>query len=179
MNETPITVVGNVSDAPSERLTQSGKLVARFRIASTPRRFDKASSGYVDSDTLWLGVTCWESLARNVLASIRKGHPVIVTGRLVCREYVKDEQRRVSFEVVADAVGHNLARGTASFERAQRMVGITSVAVDAEGIPEDYPDEVLVGDVADEDDSIHGGPGVAGLPSATPLPDSGPLISLG
>ncbi|MDQ6911134.1 MAG: single-stranded DNA-binding protein [Actinomycetota bacterium] len=183
MYGTPITVVGNVSDEPSDRLTQSGKLVANFRVASTPRRFDKASNSYVDSETLWLGVVCWQSLARNVLTSIKKGQPVVVTGRLVSREFVKDEQRKVRFEIIADAVGHNLARGTSTFEKAQR-VGITSAAVDEDGVPEngvpeneapeDYPGDVLGAELIGA--NAHNG-AVAG--PVNPLPGSGPLVPLG
>ncbi len=179
MYGTPITVVGNVSDEPSDRLTQSGKLVANFRVASTPRHFDKASNSYVDSETLWLGVVCWQSLARNVLTSIKKGQPVVVTGRLVSREFVKDEQRKVRFEIIADSVGHNLARGTSTFEKAQRVVGITSVAVDEDGVPdnavpEDHPEDVLGAELVGAE--AHNG-AVAG--PVNPLPGSGPLVPLG
>ena len=39
--ETIITVVGNLVDDPELRFTPSGAAVANFRIASTPRTFDK------------------------------------------------------------------------------------------------------------------------------------------
>ncbi len=40
MNDTKITIVGNVVDEPRLRETRSGVKVASFRIASTSRRFD-------------------------------------------------------------------------------------------------------------------------------------------
>ena len=39
--ETVITVVGNLVDDPELRFTPSGAAVANFRIASTPRTFDR------------------------------------------------------------------------------------------------------------------------------------------
>jgi single-strand DNA-binding protein len=56
-NETIIIVVGNLTDDPELRFTPSGAALARFSIASTPRRFDKASGEYVDADTLFLRAT--------------------------------------------------------------------------------------------------------------------------
>ena len=39
--ETVITVVGNLVDDPELRFTPSGAAVAKFRVASTPRTFDR------------------------------------------------------------------------------------------------------------------------------------------
>jgi single-strand DNA-binding protein len=39
--ETVITVVGNLVDDPELRFTPSGAAVAKFRVASTPRIFDR------------------------------------------------------------------------------------------------------------------------------------------
>jgi single-strand DNA-binding protein len=39
--DTQITVVGNLVDDPELRFTPSGAAVANFRIASTPRTFDR------------------------------------------------------------------------------------------------------------------------------------------
>jgi single-strand DNA-binding protein len=141
MNETPITIVGYLVSDPVERNTQSGRAVTNFRVASTPRRFNRESNSYEDSGTLWMQIVCWQDAARNVAQSMRQGDPVILTGRLTSREYVKDEQRRVYTEVVADAVGHNLARGTSKFVKIRHAVGASSVAIADDGMPEDFTDE--------------------------------------
>lgn len=141
MFDTTITVVGNVVDDPQLRATTAGKAVASFRIASTSRRWDGHT--YVDSKTLYLTVTCWEDMAHNVVTSIRKGQPVVVYGRVYTREYVKDEQKRINFEMTADAIGHNLARGNAEFTKMMRSVAVTSMAVDGDGLPPDLTDEFL------------------------------------
>ena len=52
--ETVITVVGNLVDDPELRFTPSGAAVANFRIASTPRTFDKQSNEWKDGDSLFL-----------------------------------------------------------------------------------------------------------------------------
>ena len=41
-NDTQLTITGNLVDDPELRFTPSGQPVAKFRIASTPRYFDKA-----------------------------------------------------------------------------------------------------------------------------------------
>jgi single-strand DNA-binding protein len=143
MFDTMITVVGNLVDDPKLRTTTTGTAVASFRIASTSRRFDQSSGRHVDGNRLYLTVTCWQEMADNVAASLRKGQPVVVYGRLLSREYTKDEQVRVTFEMTAEAVGLNLARGRAEFTRSSATRVITSVAADATGLPPDLTAEFL------------------------------------
>jgi len=142
MFDTMITVVGNLVDDPKLRHTATGTPVASFRIASTSRRFDQASGRHVDGNRLFLTVTCWQEMAANVAGSLRKGQPVVVFGRLLSREYTKDEQVRVTFEMTAEAVGPNLARGRAEFTRSTARA-VTSVAADANGMPPDLTEEFL------------------------------------
>ena len=120
MNEIPVTLVGNVVTDVAGTTTQSGAEVAWFRLASTPRHFDRASSRWVDGDTSYVRVSCWRLLARNVVASITKGDPVVVAGRLRVREWERDGKRGISVEVDASAVGHDLSRGISAFSRPAR-----------------------------------------------------------
>lgn len=120
MNETTVTLVGNLVDDPKVRTTDGGVEVAGFRVASTARRFDRDSGRWVDSASLFLSVTCWRSLAANAVASLRRGDPVVVTGRLSTRTYEKDGQSRSVCELEALAIGPDLARGTAVFRRSPR-----------------------------------------------------------
>jgi single-strand DNA-binding protein len=129
MNETFVTVVGNLVEDPKLRTTEAGQDVASFRIASTSRRFDRDSQRWIDSAQLFLGVTCWRALAGNATASLRKGDPVVVTGKLTTRTYEKDGQSRSVCELEALAIGPDLARGTAVFRRSPRS------AEDAGGEP--------------------------------------------
>jgi site-specific DNA recombinase len=53
MFDTYVTVVGNVLTAPEwRRTTQSGTLVANFKVASTARRLDRDSGRWVDGNSL-------------------------------------------------------------------------------------------------------------------------------
>jgi single-strand DNA-binding protein len=122
LNETFVTVVGNLVDDPKLRTLEAGHDVASLRIASTSRRFDRDSRRWVDSGQLFLGVSCWRELAANAAASLRKGDPVVVSGKLTTRTYEKDGQNRTVCELEAVAIGPDLARGTAVFRRSPRPV---------------------------------------------------------
>ncbi len=141
MNDTYITIVGNVVDAPRLRQTSAGIPVASFRIASTSRRFDREAGQWADHERLFATVTCWRAMAQNAAQSLKKGQPVLATGRFYSREYVKDEMSRMSYELDAVAVGHDLSRGTSDFVKIVRPYAITSVEVDDDGMPADLTDE--------------------------------------
>lgn len=144
MNETLMTIVGNVVDDPRRRETRNGHAVTNFRVASTSRRYDREQERFVDSGTLFITVTCWRSLADNVDKSIRKGHPVVVFGRYYMREYRVEEQVRTAYELEAIAVGHDLTRGTTQFTRVYRSPAPTAVVVrDDDGVPIDDSDHWL------------------------------------
>ena len=94
MFDTHVTVVGNVVAEPRSAQTRDGHPVASFRLASTPRRFDRASGEWRDGETMFIGVTCWRALAENVLLSLKKGSAVIVMGKMSIRPYeTKDGDR--------------------------------------------------------------------------------------
>jgi single-strand DNA-binding protein len=143
MNDTRITIVGNVVDEPRLRETKTGVKVLSFRIASTSRRYDREQDRWMDNESLFATVTCWRWTAENVAASLHKGQPVIATGRLYSREYTIDEHVRVSYELDADSVGHDLARGRTQFTRTRRPAVITRVDVDESGLPADLTDHRL------------------------------------
>ena len=120
MNDTVVTITGNVASEIRHTSTPRGVRLASFRLASTARRYDR-NAGWVDGHTSFYSVTCWRALADNVAASVRCGEPVVVEGRLRVRPWERDDGRRgVTVEVDASAVGHDLSRGTAAFVRASR-----------------------------------------------------------
>jgi single-strand DNA-binding protein len=89
-------------------------------MASNERRYDKGADQWVDGDHLYVTVTCWRRLAAGVAASLVKGDPVMVRGRLYTRDYEVEGQRRYSTEVEAASVGPDLARCTADVQRPRR-----------------------------------------------------------
>jgi single-strand DNA-binding protein len=121
VNDTVITIVGNVATAPERRRIEStGDTVLNFRVGSTSRRFDKASNTWVDGNSFFVKVSCWRGLAENAYQCVFKGDPVVVTGRISTREYEgEDGVKRTSYEMEATALGHNIARGTSTFRRVR------------------------------------------------------------
>ncbi|MFC8433714.1 single-stranded DNA-binding protein [Streptomyces sp. NPDC057253] len=116
--ETVITVVGNLVDDPELRFTPSGAAVAKFRIASTPRVFDRQTNEWKDGESLFLTCSVWRQAAENVAESLARGVRVIVQGRLKQRSY-EDGQgvKRTVYELDVDEVGPTLARATAKVEK--------------------------------------------------------------
>ncbi|MGW7025455.1 single-stranded DNA-binding protein [Streptomyces decoyicus] len=124
MNDTMVTLVGNAATAVEHRQTAAGVTVARFRLAATSRRWDKAQERWTDGGTSFYTVRSWRALADNVAASVAVGEPLVVQGRLRLREGEQPPerggQRWFSAEVDAVAIGHDLARGTSAFRRTTR-----------------------------------------------------------
>ena len=143
MNDTMMTIVGNVVDTPRRRTTKNGHTVTNFRIASTSRRFDREQEKFIDNATLFVNVTCWRQMGVNVDQSIKKGQPVLVHGRYTMREYTVEEQVRTSYELEAIAVGHDLARGTSQFTRVYQSGPTVTITRDEQGAPADESDHWL------------------------------------
>lgn len=129
MYDTHVTVVGNVLHEPQWRRTaNTGALVATFKIASTARRLNRETGQWVDGNSLRVRVTCWRALASNVKHSVTRGDPVIVTGRLFTRDWRDSEGVvRTQYELEAAAVGHDLSRGRAVFERVRPHTSTSAV----------------------------------------------------
>ena len=117
MSEIPVSVVGTVVSDVRTLETKSGAQLASFRLAAHSRRFNRTTNTWVDGDTSFMTVNCWRSLANNVMTSVSKGDPVVVTGRLKVRDWTNDERSGTSVELEAISVGHDLARGTTAFAR--------------------------------------------------------------
>ena len=122
MNETQITLQGWLGG--DVVLRKAGKVpVANFRVASTPRRFNRRTESWGDAPTQWYTVNVWRALADNCAQSLRRGDPVVVHGRLNVQVYVNADNIEVTtFEIEADHVGHDLSRGTSAFTRTPRAV---------------------------------------------------------
>ena len=142
MHEPLITVVGNIGAPPRTRVVAGGAVVTDFRIASTPRRVDRASSTWSDGETIWFGVSCWRLLAENVAASVKVGDRVVVTGTLSARSW-KNElgEERSGLEIAAQTVGLDLARGKAVQERSTPLSVTSDPGFPVLDAPEPEEDE--------------------------------------
>jgi single-strand DNA-binding protein len=100
-----ITVTGNVGSEPELKFLESGRAVASFSVANTPRVKD-SSGNWGDGETIWFRVTLWGRLAEAAVEDVQKGKRVIVDGRLTQRSYTtKEGEQRTSLEITADEVG--------------------------------------------------------------------------
>ncbi|MGP3631951.1 single-stranded DNA-binding protein [Streptomyces sp. 24-1644] len=112
--ETVITVVGNLVDDPELRFTPSGAAVAKFRVASTPRIFDRQTNEWKDGEGLFLTCSVWRQAAENVAESLQRGMRVVVQGRLKQRSYEDREGvKRTVYELDVEEVGPSLKSATA------------------------------------------------------------------
>ena len=137
MNETLVTVAGNVASETRMRVTSAGVRVASFRLASTERRYNKELHAWRDGDTVYYTVTCWRSMAENAVESVEKGQPMIVHGRLRVSSYEKDGQARTAVEIEARSLGHDITWGVSTFVKAGASTGA---------------DRQLIGEIASEFD---------------------------
>ena len=122
--DTQICLVGNLVDDPELRFTAQGVAVANFRVASTPRTFDKQAGEWKDGESMFLTCTVWRQYAENVAESLGKGMRVIVQGRLKQRSFeTREGEKRNVFEIDAEEVGPALRSATAQVTKAQRQGG--------------------------------------------------------
>lgn len=122
--DTTITIIGNLTDAPELRFTPNGVAVAKFRVASTPRSFDKDTNSWKDGEPLFLQCTIWRQAAENVAECLDRGARVVVVGRLKQRTYdTKEGEKRTVMEVDVDEVGPSLRYATAKVSKMARSSG--------------------------------------------------------
>lgn len=115
-----VTISGLVGSTVEFRPNQFNTTQATFRLGCTPRV--NRPGGWADGKTIWITVSCKWSLAENVAASVRKGDAVLVQGKL--RTWSWPDKNGVIQErlvIEATSVGHDLSRGTTTFQRVQRV----------------------------------------------------------
>lgn len=119
--DTPITIVGNMVADPELRFTPKGAAVANFRVASTPRVYNRDTNQWEDGDAMFMTCNAWREMAENIAESLTKGMRVIVTGKLRQRSYqTKDGTERTVYEIEVDEAGPSLRHATAQVERTAR-----------------------------------------------------------
>ena len=96
-----VILVGNVGVDPEVRALDSGVKVARVRLATTERIFDRQTNEAREL-TEWHTVVLWRSLADVVDRYVRKGSQLYIEGSIRTREWMdKDNQKRYSTEIQA------------------------------------------------------------------------------
>jgi len=123
-SETQITLAGNLADDPQLRFTPQGQAVISFRVASTPRTFDRQANTWHDGDALFLTVTAWRQLAESAAESLQRGSRVIVQGNLRQRSYdTRDGDKRTVYEVQAEDIGASLKFASVTVRKTDRGNG--------------------------------------------------------
>ncbi|OAH16361.1 single-stranded DNA-binding protein [Streptomyces jeddahensis] len=173
MNETMVTVVGNVATTPVERELPTGS-VARFRLAVTARHRDRVKEAWVDGHTNFFTVCAWRSLAANVMASVNIGDPVIVQGRLKVRQEERGGQQWMSADIDALAIGHDMSRGTSAFRRAMKREAVQAAYGMAPGIQGASQGERSPAGGMEEPPPFGAGTGVPPAPAPAPASASEP-----
>lgn len=99
-----VILVGNVGMDPEVRTTESGVKVARVRMATTERLFDRQANE-TKEHTEWHTITLWRGLADVVDKYVKKGSQIYIEGRLRTREWMdKENNKRYTTEILADTM---------------------------------------------------------------------------
>ena len=146
-----ITVTGLVATIPRHLVPGEGLPITSFRLASTQRRYDRSQQRWVDGETNWFTITSFRQIALNVNASVQKGQRVVVTGRLRVRDWESGEKVGTTVDIDVDAIGHDLAWGTASFTRSVASSVTAEAAADPRPEPESGDEEGAAAGAAEEE----------------------------
>jgi single-strand DNA-binding protein len=124
-----VTFIGNLTDDPELRFTQSGAAVCTIRLASNRKWTSK--DGQEQEETTFINVNVWRELAENVAETFSKGDRAIAIGKLKVRSYDNKEGVTVWVtEIEADEVAPSLrwakaqlARGNTSAQTRPQVAG--------------------------------------------------------
>ena len=94
-----ITLAGNLTHDPEVRYTQSGSAVCSTGIAINERR--KEGDEWIE-ETTFIDITLWDRKAEVAAEYLRKGSPVLVSGRLRIEEWENDGVKRRKANVVVN-----------------------------------------------------------------------------
>lgn len=95
-----VILVGNVGLDPEVRTLETGVKVARVRLATTERIFNRQTNETTEH-TEWHTVTLWRGLAEVVDKYVRKGSQLYIEGSIRTREWERDGVKHYATEIVA------------------------------------------------------------------------------
>ncbi|MFI3319464.1 MAG: single-stranded DNA-binding protein [Rikenellaceae bacterium] len=97
-----VILVGNVGADPEVRTIESGVKVARLRLATSERIFNR-KTGEAKEHTEWHTVILWRGHADVADRFIRKGSQIYIEGALRSRDWMtKDNVKQSTVEIVAN-----------------------------------------------------------------------------
>lgn len=118
-----VILIGNVGADPEVRALEGGVKVARLRIATTERIYNRQTQE-TKEHTEWHNVTLWRNLADVADRFIRKGSQVYIEGSLRTRDWTdKEGNKRYATEIVANDLKMLGRRGDAPASGADNSYG--------------------------------------------------------
>ncbi len=157
-NEPTTTITGNLTADPELRFTPTGRQVAAFTIANTPRFPDRATGQWQDGETWFVRCSAWGDTAENIATSLSRSNAVVATGRLRCRTWEDKDtgQKRAAVEMTVDDIGPSLRRAVVKVTKATRehapANGNGATAADQWSTPATEPERVPAAAAAGPDD---------------------------
>lgn len=121
-NDTPLNIVGNLTQDPELRFTPSGAAVANFTVAATPRYMDRQTNEWKDGETVFMRCTAWREQAENIAETLTRGTRVFASGKLKSKSWEDKEtgQKRNALELEVEECGPSLRYATAKVTKVQR-----------------------------------------------------------
>lgn len=147
MREILTTIRGNATRAPEDRTNKDGSRAANLRLAVNSRYYNRVKGEFADRKPEYVTVYCHRRLAEHALASVKKGQPLVVTGRVGLAEWTREDGTEgYSLTMQADAIGHDLSFGTTTFTKAVRNTDAPDIDPDTgyTGSGDEIDDDVAV-----------------------------------
>lgn len=97
-----VILIGNVGADPEVRALEGGVKVARVRLATTERIYNRQTQE-AKEHTEWHSITLWRNLAETADRFIKKGSRIYIEGRLRSRDWTDEAgNKRYAIEILAD-----------------------------------------------------------------------------
>jgi single-strand DNA-binding protein len=95
-----VNLIGRLGAQPEVTNLESGRMLARFTLATNERYKDK--NEVWQDNTQWHTINAWGKVAERVQKSLEKGSEIVVEGKLVHQSYeTKEGEKRYSTVVEA------------------------------------------------------------------------------
>ena len=159
MDDAQVTVVGRIATKVELLPSRDETFVARFRVAQTQRRRAADTGEWYDGETSFFQVYCYRQVATQVHASLAKGDPVIVQGRLQIESWDNGQRSGHSVVIRANTVGANLQWDHIHVDRSGRRRKDNREGGESAGAEDQNPDhhghaQVAEADAARTDDDV-------------------------
>lgn len=131
-----VILVGNVGMDPEIRIFENGSKVARIRIATTERYYNKETKEKKET-TEWHTLTLWSGLANIAEQYVRKGSQIYVEGRLRNTEWQDSTgAKRYGVEILCDVMNLLGRRGDGDSSQPTRAPYTPQAAAQPQSAPQ-------------------------------------------